>query len=107
MNCYVLKRKYTNTYYTIRNDNNKPSIIAFTYAGAAKKMLNTIKIFEEHKQPLVVEKLSHEFLYRSCKSSLLPAVIYGDKEVFKIDPDVNTISYDDACFYLRNKFMYF
>jgi hypothetical protein len=103
---YVIKRKYADTYYTIRNECNIPSIIAFPYYKPAKAMLKTIVSIDRHKQPLVVEKLDEEFLIRTCKDSLQPLILFDTRVNLALEVSHTMVSTEDAKFYLENKYMY-
>lgn len=96
MHLYVIKRKYTETYYTVRNDRNAPAIMAFPYARPAKAMLKTILMFEKHRQPLVVEKVDEDSLIGPCRRSLQPIILFTDEmtslELNISVPDVPNVS---------------
>jgi len=108
MNYYLFKRRYADTYYTVRNDKNVPSIIAFTNHQKAKSMLGAIKMTEEHKQPLVIERLSRGFIEFTCRSSLLPVIIFvgqsGKTEI--IQTHAEDVPLEAAKSYLNHKFLY-
>lgn len=106
MNYFVLKRRHTDTYYTIRNAKNVPAIVAFTRARPAKTMLKTILNFEEHKQPIVVEKVPADFLMKTCSATIQPVVVYDQGYTMELDVGVHHISTHDARFHLENKYMY-
>lgn len=111
MKYFLIKRKYSDTYYTVRNEHNIPSIIAFTENKRAKRMLAMIKQCEVHKQPLVVEHLDREFVLRTCNNSCQPLIIFlGDSNLpCTLTEEVNPfpINIEEATFYLENKFMYY
>ena len=107
MHLYVIKRKYTNTYYTVRNNNNIPSVMAFPYAKPAKIMLKTITSCERHPQPLAVEKVDEDFLKRTCKASLLPVILFTQHANLELFVSNEEMSHTDAVFYLENKSRYF
>lgn len=105
MHLYVIKRKYSSTYYTVRNDANIPAIMAFPYAKPAKSMLKTILMFEKHKQCLVVEKVDEDTLIHPCRRSLQPIVIFTNETVLNMNvsvPDVPTMS---NTLYLEKSYM--
>lgn len=104
MSYFVLKRRYSNTYYTVRNEKNVPSIIAFTRARPAKTMIKTIQEFEVHKQPLVVEKLPADFLMNTCAASMQPVVVY-DQHGLMMELDVG-VSTRVARLHLENQYLY-
>lgn len=107
MHLYVIKRKYTDTFYTVRNNNNIPSIMAFPYARPAKAMVKTITSFERHLQPLVVEKVDEEFLKRTCKASLQPVILFTQHANLELFVSKDDMTHIDAVFYLENKFRYY
>jgi hypothetical protein len=104
MHYYVLKRKYNNTYYTVRNDRNIPSIMAFPYAKQAKTMLKTILSVERHPQPIVVQKVEESFLLTSCKTSLQPVLLFSTGLTLELEVSTNMMPTDDAKMYLESKF---
>lgn len=107
MSLYVIKRKYTDTYYTVRNERNIPSIMAFPYAKPAKAMLKTIVSCEKHHQPLVVEKIDEEFLMNTCKRSMQSVLLFTPYATLELCATHDNIPRDNAVFYLENKFRYF
>lgn len=105
MHLYVIKRKFSDTYYTVRNEANVPAIIAFPYARPAKTMLKTILTFEKHRQPLVVEKVDEDMLISPCRRSMQPIVVFMDDTVMSMSvsvPDVPTLS---NSLYLERNYM--
>jgi len=103
---YVIKRKYTDTYYTIRNERNVPSIMAFPYYKSAKLMINTILQFDRHRQPLVVQKIEEEYLTRTCRDSLQPVILFSKIINLELDVTHDAVRTEDAKFYLENKYLY-
>lgn len=105
MHLYVIKRKYSDTYYTVRNGANVPAIMAFPFARPAKTMLKTILIFEKHKQPLVVEKVDEDTLISPCRRSLQPIVLFTNGTILEMGVSVPDASSSvSTTIYLENKF---
>lgn len=85
MNYYLVKRKFTNAYYTVNNENNKvPSIIAFTSYKRAKNMIKTINNVDNieninnlrPRQPLAIERVNANYIESKCLNSLLPIIVF-------------------------------
>lgn len=107
MHYYVLKRKFANAYYTVRNERNIPSIMAFPYAKPAKTMLKTILSMEKHHHPLVVEQMDEEVLLCLCKKSMQPVLIFTQPITMELDVSYDKLAMKDAVFYLEHKFKYY
>jgi hypothetical protein len=104
MHLYVIKKRFTNTYYTVRNLHNIPAIIAFPHADPAKTMLKTITAFDTDKKSLVVEKVDGDFFTRTCKESSQPVLLFKENITFELDASVDA---QDAPFYFENKYRYY
>jgi hypothetical protein len=104
MHLYVIKRKYSNTFYTVRNGSNTPAIMAFPYAKPAKQMLKTILTFEQHKQPLVVERVDEDSLVSPCRRSLQPIILFTPEASLELSVSVPDVPSMSNTLYLERKF---
>lgn len=108
MSYFLIKRKSTNAYYSVRDESGRPAIIAFKSKQRAQSMSHVFKTVGSEKQKLVVEPVPHDFLVRQCKNTLLPVIIFATAEdSIKIEADIQNIDVETARDYLRNKFLYF
>jgi hypothetical protein len=109
---YLLRRKYSNVYYTIRNSSNVPSAIAFTCKDKANRFMKIVKFMEVNKQPMVVECVPEDFILHQCDMTSLSLSVFdyfGDYDIDSrtIMTSANDNDVDDAKFYLENKYRYF
>lgn len=99
MHFYVLKTKYSNAYYTVRNSMNVPAILAFPYAKPAYAMKYAITTIEKHKQPLEVEKVDGPIFLNSCETAMQSLVVITDEETMTLHPSVQNVSFHTAVRY--------
>jgi len=81
MNCFVIQRQVTKVFYTIRGEQNKPSIIAFKKVQNAKNMLkliNTIDHPSTTKQKLVVIPVNQKEFINDCNKNKLNVVLFSE-----------------------------
>ncbi len=107
MQYYLLKRKYTNVYYTIRTNDNKPAVLAFTAYNKAKCMQSVIMKIDHHPQPIVIEKTGEHFIYHAFIASILPVIVFDDNGISsEMMTDISTFNKDETVFYLESKYKY-
>lgn len=103
---YVLKRKFNNTYYTVRNERNIPSIMAFPYAKPAKNMLKTILSMEMHIQPVVVQKIDEATLINICRTTSQPVLLFNQGMTIELDVSSMPVNVDEAKWLLEMRYRY-
>lgn len=109
MPCYVIKRPFTHTYFTIDATCGKKTLIAFKdkdHAHTFKRLYVEIELQDKKKHKTIsVERLELGFLERTCMVSGLDLMLYNSDSTvvhYEALKDVN----DDVLFALENKFRY-
>jgi hypothetical protein len=131
--CYVLVKKPTNTYYSIKHGSQtKPQIIAFRYRHMATQFASTIKDVDEFFKPrktkvappvFPLERLIHNMITAPPKVQLEVLALKKDQLVrrcalngldltvvssdYKVEPETYNIDIDDYTFHLENSLKYY
>ena len=111
-NVYVIKRKVTNTLFSMNHGRKDvvPSVLAFKDKRDARKMWRWISEEQARNcgQKVVIEQLPMDYLVNTCKMTCLDLVMIGDKSSnvmhFRL---AKQATIDDARFNLENMFMYY
>ena len=112
---FLLRRMYNNSYYTVRNNKNALSVVAFPCKHQATRFLKMVKNVEHHKQPLVIEEVPYEFILDKCQHAALSVSVFeymrtDDYEVPAVKTTTLTASSDvdieASKFYFENKYKY-
>jgi hypothetical protein len=108
--CFVIKRAYTKTIFTVNNGQTdprcRPSVITFEKKAHAMRMIRLIENIETKQQRLTVEKFPYAYIVRVCSTSGLDVVNVGPSGEmfhFNLDGFANT---EDYRFSLENTFKF-
>jgi hypothetical protein len=111
---YLLRRQYSQAYYTVRSNKNVPSIAAFTCKNKARQFLHVVKHVEHHKQPLVIEEVPRQFIMNICEITSLSVSVFeygrtddGDTMIRSRTLEAIEKNLEEAKVYFENKYKYF
>lgn len=94
MQFYLLKRKFSGSYYTSRvGEAHKPAVLAFTSYDKAKFMKEAIVNMEYQPQPIVIEKTNKAFVDKIVFDSRLPVIVFRqDGDYLEISTSIDNIN---------------
>lgn len=94
MQFYLLKRKFSGSYYTSRvGEANKPAVLAFTKYEKAKFMKDSIVAMEYQPQPIVIEKTNKAFIDKIIFDSRLPVIVFReDGDYLEMSSSIDNIT---------------
>lgn len=105
-NAYVIKKPWTDSYFTILNKRNVPAVLVFTTHDKAKSTLSVFhQVESDSMSKMQIEKIPVEFLVNTCSKSMLPIVVYSlSGTIWEMDMQTDEFDIDDMRFYLENKY---
>jgi hypothetical protein len=111
--CYVIKKSFCESLFTIHRDNDKLAVVAFKtrhQAGTFKRLYQDIEIGDNHRRrrSVVVERMSLEFLMNTCCRTSLDLMIMDDDGNYRVYEAMTSDEIDDSIrMVLENKYRYY